>query len=376
MEEQAQHGSLYISEATTNIGDWLRLIRAPGIGARTAHRLLTAIGDPAAIFRANDEKLLPHLRQGRRQLTHLHTVPDPELIKNDLAWLESEHHHLVTYHHPRYPALLKEIAVPPVALFVNGCLEVLNQPQLAIVGSRNPTPAGRNLAGEFAADLGRQGLVITSGLATGIDRAAHLGALNAESATVAVCATGLDRVYPAHHRELASKIHIKGALISEFPTGTAPQRDHFPRRNRLISGLSLGTLVVEATLRSGSLITARLSAEQNREVFAVPGPIRSQLSQGCHALIRDGAKLVATIDDILEELPDFKQKSTVAAVTPDRPLPPRWQSLFSHLDYQSSTVDELVARSGLTPSEVCSMLLEMEIGGLVASLPGGGYQRC
>ncbi|HFD81242.1 MAG TPA: DNA-protecting protein DprA, partial [Gammaproteobacteria bacterium] len=286
-----------------------------------------------------------------------------------------------------YPPLLKATPDPPALLFLHGDADYLLQPQLAIVGSRNPSRDGAALAHEFAAHLARHGLTITSGLALGVDAAAHQGALDGGGATVAVAGTGLDRVYPARHRELAHRIAASGVLVSEYPPGTAPVAGNFPRRNRIISGLSMGTLVVEAALRSGSLITARAALEQGREVFAIPGSIHNPLARGCHALIREGAKLVETGEDVLEELAPLLRLSRTddpgeASLEPagepaDKPrrLSREYRQLLDCMGYGPISVDQLVERSGLTPDQVCSMLLLLELEDYVVSGSGGRYTR-
>jgi DNA processing protein len=283
----------------------------------------------------------------------------------------------VTWADPDYPPLLRQIPDPPLALYVIGDRAAPGRPQLAIVGSRNPTPAGRENARAFARHLAGAGLAITSGLALGIDGAAHRGALEAGGGTtLAVVATGLDRVYPARHRELAHEIARAGALVSEFPLGVPPLPENFPIRNRVISGMALGVLVVEAAPGSGSLITARLATDQGREVFAIPGSIHSPLSRGCHALIRQGAKLVETANDILEELGVLAQAAADSAVAPlPADLPAPMAQLLGHLGHDPANVDQLVERSGLTTEAVSSMLLQLELQGLVEAGAGGTFQR-
>ncbi len=306
-------------------------------------------------------------------------MKNPAAAEQELAWLEQPNHHLITLSDPRYPKRLREIADPPAALYVIGEPDLLSATQLGIVGSRNPTPGGSETAHAFAGYLAQSGLTITSGLALGVDAAAHRGALQAGGKTIAVAGTGLDRVYPARHRELAHEIVGQGALISEFPLGTPALALNFPRRNRIISGLSLGVLVVEAALQSGSLITARLAAEQGREVFAIPGSIHNPLARGCHALIRQGAKLVETAADILEELGPIAQ--TIAPmheidtgnVTPG--LDVEALTLLDCLGFDPTPVDSLIERSGLTPEAVSSMLLVLELQGHVVAAPGGHYTR-
>lgn len=346
---------------------WLALLRAPGLAPPAVLAALERhAGDAEAAWRA--------LRPG--------SPPDWVGVQRDLAWLDADSHHLLRILDPGYPRVLAQTADPPLALFVAGDPAVLDLPALAIVGSRNPTAVGRENAEEFAAHLAGCGLVIVSGLAVGIDAAAHRGALRTGT-TVAVLGHGLDDIYPRDNRALAAEIAAAGAVVSEFPVGVPPLPEHFPRRNRIISGLAAGTLVVEATLRSGSLITARTATEQGREVFAIPGSIHNPMAKGCHHLIRQGAKLVESAGHVLEELApllDF----TAHPATPttmegagdaDTPLDEDYQRLLECLEDTPVTVDRLVARSGLTPEIVSSMLLIMELRGLVRAAPGG-YARC
>ena len=283
------------------------------------------------------------------------------------------HHHIITLHDSRYPAHLKTINDPPPLLYVRGDPDYLQQPQLAMVGSRSPTTVGKRTACDFAEFLSNSGITITSGLARGIDGASHQGALQGIAGTVALVAHGLDIVYPASHQKLAEAISQRGAIVSEVPIGTAPHKGLFPRRNRIISGLSLGTLVVEAALKSGSLITAKHALEQGREVFAIPGSIHNPLARGCHQLLRQGAKLVETAEDILEELaphlksaPSATNKKFEADKSGEK-LDPDHQKLLKCLEYEPVTIDELVNRSGFTAAEVASMLLIMELEGSVVS---------
>ncbi len=369
---------------------WLALSRLPEIGARGAQRLLAAFGSIEAIFAASAPALRRALGDGgggrcyERAIAAILDGPDQRILARDLEWLAQRGHHLIAWTDPAYPPLLREIADPPPVLYVEGDPAWLARPQLAVVGARHPTPGGRALARDFARALADAGLTVTSGLALGIDAAAHEGALAAAStggvgATVAVCGTGLDRVYPPSHRALAEAIAARGALVSEFPLGTPPRAQNFPVRNRLISGLSLGVLVVEAAPRSGSLITAGFALEQGREVFAIPGSIHSPLARGCHALIRQGAKLVETVEDVLEELGALARHalenapSAAAAETPA--LAPDLEALLEQMGYDPVTVDALVARSGLTADAVSSMLLQLELLGRVTACPGGRYVR-
>ncbi len=368
---------------------WLALILAPGVGSRAFARLLAHFDQPLDWVDASDEELL-HAGFSREQIQGLRQ-PDPVELKRCRAWLSGEHHHLIGLDDPYYPPLLKQIPDPPPALFVAGDPRCLLRPQLAIVGSRNATAGGLAHARDFAATLASTGLIITSGLAAGVDGAAHEGCLDAGGSTVAVTGTGLDRVYPARHRELAHRIMQQGALVSQFRPGTGPRQGHFPVRNRLISGMSLGTLVVEAGLRSGSLITARLATEQGREVFAIPGSVHNPLARGCHRLIRDGAKLVETAAEIAEELQplagqlaaelaellaaDNPQTLDSHADTPHVMHDPDYQRLFEAVGFDPTPVDEIIHRSQLTTAAVSSMLLMLELEGLVAAHPGGRYSR-
>lgn len=305
----------------------------------------------------------------------------PERAVDELVrdWLQDADHHQIRMNEEDYPELLAQIPGPPSILYVNGNPEILHLPALAIVGSRNPTSAGSRNAFEFARHLGSAGFCIVSGLAQGIDEQAHRGALAVGAPTIAFLGHGIDRVYPASNRELAHEIASSGALVSEFPLGTHPHRSLFPQRNRLISGSSFGTLVVEAARRSGSLITARLAAEQGREVFALPGSIHNPLARGCHELIRQGAKLVETAADIVSELAPLsahmleltKQQSTSAAT----PLEGEqdYVQLRKLLSFDPIGIDELKSQSGLTIDQLSSMLLILELHGEVESMSGGRY---
>ncbi|KPK51701.1 MAG: hypothetical protein AMS22_10450 [Thiotrichales bacterium SG8_50] len=365
-------------QITPTLESWLRLSRAPGIGSATLLTLLESFDSPENIVGASPAQLRHSVGDDPRLLDAITAEPDPARIESDIAWLREDDSHLVTILDETYPALLREIPDPPAVLYVRGNPTLLSMPQLAMVGSRNPTPAGAENAGAFARSLARSGLTVTSGFALGIDGAAHRGALEAGGTTVAVLGTGVDRVYPARHHQLAHEIAAQGAIVSEYPLGTAPLRENFPRRNRIISGLSLGTLVVEAAQRSGSLITARLALEQGREVFAIPGSIHSPLSKGCHHLIRQGAKLVETASDIVEELGalvgSLRQVSDAVSTNREKG-PGSSNALLEYLGYDPIDIDTLVERSGLTPEAISSMLLEMELAGEVQTCAGGKYQR-
>jgi len=369
----------------TSHSSWLTLLRAPGLHAARLRPLLDRFGSADAILAAAPAALREY-GAGAALVDWLQSQrghSDPA-IDAELRWLEHEAHHFVPFGSENYPPLLAEVSDAPVGLFVRGDPAVLSLPQLAIVGSRNPTAGGRDNATSFAAHLARGGLAITSGLAIGIDAAAHQGALAAEGITVAVCGTGLDVDYPSAHSALAAAIAQRGALVSEFPLGMPALQANFPRRNRIISGLALGTLVVEAAVRSGSLITARLAAEQGREVFAIPGSIHNPLARGCHQLLRQGAQLVETVDDIFAELRALVgalAPALQAAVEPESPaaaapvLDKAYEILLDALGFEPAGVDTLVERTGFAADEVASMLLILELDGELESRPGGRYVR-
>ncbi|SJM92279.1 conserved hypothetical protein [Crenothrix polyspora] len=302
--------------------------------------------------------------------------PDWPRVDLDLAWLEAKDNHVITLNHAYYPAQLKEIFDPPPLLFVRGRPELLSYPQIAVVGSRNPSAIGLDIAFDFAKILSQCGFVITSGLALGIDAASHRGALNGQGFTIAVAGTGLDRVYPAKHKDLAIDIVNTGAIISEFPPGTLAKANHFPRRNRIISGLSQGLLVVEAAKDSGSLITARMALEQNREVFAIPGSIHNPLARGCNALIRQGAKLVETVEDILEELSQYNHKvEKLVPFAVQSTLDLEQQTLLNLIMFGPTSVDSLVESTGESVEVISSMLLILELQGYIETTAGGCYTR-
>ena len=352
------------------------LARAPGLTGEHVRALVAAAGgdtdrlcEPSVLDRVE----LPPA--ARRSLT----APDRAALHADLEWCAASGAQTILCIEATYPAQLAAIRGSPPILYVLGSPQALCAPQLAMVGSRAPTPAGRAIAREFAAALARCGLTITSGLAAGIDTASHEGALEAGAMTVAVLGTGLDRIYPAENLALARRIRDSGALVSEFPPRTRLQRQNFPRRNRIISGLALGTLVVEAAAGSGSLITARCAGEQGREVFAIPGSIRSPLSRGCHTLIRDGAHLIEAPADVLREI-QFSPINQMLTIDPVREraaprLDKDYEMLLDALGFEPVTLDTLVARSGLPGESIASMLLILELHGCVAPYPGGRYGR-
>ena len=354
----------------------LALLRAPGIGPVAFGRLLATAGSARAALAAGGGgvELAVAARAALRR-------PDWAGADRDLEWLAQGGHQLLQLGSRDYPPLLAACAGAPPILFLQGERALLSAPQIALVGSRNPTPGGRSAAREFAAELSRRGLTVTSGLALGIDAEGHRGALDAGGLSIAVMGTGPDRVYPARHLELAHRIAARGALVTEFPVGTAALPGNFPRRNRIIAGLALGTLVVEAAEHSGSLLTARCAAEQGREVFAIPGSIQNPMARGCHALIRQGAKLVENADHVVEELGPVLGALVegLAAADPVAAAPEaldsQYQTLLELMGFDPVSVDSLVARSELTPGELSSMLLILELQGRVAAVSGGRYIR-
>jgi DNA processing protein len=352
--------------------DWLRLTLVPGVGAESRRQLLKAFGLPDAVFAAGAGELaaIVGAAQAERLLGH-DCRPQVDAA---LEWAARPGHRVVTLVDSVYPQALLAVDDPPLLLYVKGRAELLNRPALAIVGSRTATKQGEATAASFAAALSGAGLTIVSGLALGIDAAAHEGALTARGSTIAVIGTGADRIYPSRNEGLARRIAEQGVLVSEFPLGTPAMAANFPRRNRLIAGLARGCLVVEAAERSGSLITARLAAEGGLEVFAIPGSIHSPLSKGCHKLIKQGAQLVESVEDILESL---RWEAVVAAAPSSSVMPadPEAALLLETLGFQPCDLDTLALRSGLTAEQLLAMLLPLELAGHVAQLPGGRYQR-
>lgn len=349
--------------------DWITLSLIPGVGGETFRQLLKSFGLPNYILNASYAQLSAVVKSSvARAICDRAANED---IDRTLSWLKIPGNNLVTLADTTYPVRLLEIADPPPLLYVKGRIDLLNANSLAIIGSRNATPQGISNAESFAQSLSEAGLTITSGLALGIDAAAHKGGLTSGGSSVAVIGTGLDIIYPAKNKELAFRLAREGVIVSEFPLGTPAIASNFPRRNRIISGLSRGCLIVEATLKSGSLITARLAAEQGREVFAIPGSIHSPFSKGCHALIKQGAKLIESANDILEELhwhaPVLNLKNS--------PLEDRDDPLLIAMGYEPVAIDGLATRMNLPVAEISSKLLTLEIEGKVSSLPGGLFQR-
>jgi len=356
----------------------LALVRAPA-ATRVLHRLVEQFGTPAAVLAASRADL--ESAGVPAQLCDYLSRPDWRGVERDLRWLSERGNALLEPGSPGFPALLREIPDPPLALFVRGDAAVLDDLQLAIIGSRTPTIDGRRLARRFAGAAVHYGLTVTSGLALGIDAEAHAGAIAAGGRTVAVLGNGLGEIYPRRHEKLAGEVAESGALVSEFPTDAPPLRENFPRRNRVISGLSTGVLVVEAALPSGTLITANHALEQGREVFAVPGSILNSRARGCHALIRQGAKLVEEIDDIIEEILPMAAVAARAAgavqcdTVQTSALDGNSKLLLDNMGEEPVNIDFLVETTELPIGTAASLLSNLEIAGLIDSLPGGGYVR-
>lgn len=354
------------------LAGWVRLIAIPGLGRDSQRQLLAAFGPPQKIFAATPGALRAVVGDAPAQALLAHDATAD--IEAALAWALEPGNRIVTLADAEYPQALLTAADPPVLLYVKGRVELLNRPAIAIVGSRNATKQGEANAEAFAAALCAAGLSVVSGLALGIDAAAHRGALaaRAPASTIAFIGTGADRIYPSGNEALARDIAERGCVVSEFSLGMPPLQGNFPRRNRLIAGMALGCLVVEAAARSGSLITARLAVEAGREVFAIPGSIHAPLAKGCHALIRQGAKLVETAADILEEL---RWEKHATSAKPDSLAGETDNAILQALGHDLCTLDTLAMRCGLTPAQLLAMLLPLELEGRVAQLPGGLYQR-
>jgi len=358
-----------VTVSSEHLKFWLALLRVPGIGSKTFINTLASY-TPEQLFKQSNSTLSA-LGLKQKSIDYIKS-PDWKQVEEDILWTKQPENAVITFNDELYPAQLKEIDNPPALLFTRGNTKLLSQPQLSIVGSRNPSPLGLQTAIEFAQSLAQQGFTITSGLALGIDAASHQGALNVNGHTIAVTGTGLDRVYPARNKELATKIANTGLLISEFPPGTTAKANHFPRRNRIISGLCLGLLVVEAAKQSGSLITARMALEANREVFAIPGSIHNPLARGCNALIKEGAKLVENIQDILEELNQYNQQpETIPQENPKSTLDLEQQNLLNLIMFSPTSVDWLVQQSEFSVEVISSMLLMLELQGCITATPGG-----
>jgi DNA processing protein len=378
----------------SELAPWLRLLRTPEVGNDTARRLLTAFGSPEAVFAQDEATLAPVVTAVQRQ--SLLQAPEgfDALLDSTWQWLHeapagSAERRILVLGDPDYPAALLQMEDPPLLLHAMGCFDAwpafaASEPaadSIAIVGSRHPTPQGRANAEQFARQCSAAGWTVVSGLAAGVDGAAHAGALKGAAdrpgwlATVAVVGTGLDRVYPKAHLALAHSIARQGVILSEYTLGTPPIAANFPRRNRVIAGLARGTLVVEAALRSGSLITARLASEQGKEVFAIPGSIHSLQSRGCHALIRQGAKLVETAEDIFEEFAPADRARTAAPPSPEAASTASEDDLLGHIGFDPIGLDALAARTGLDAAHLQARLLTLELDGHIVRLPGALFQR-
>ncbi|MCK5925357.1 MAG: DNA-processing protein DprA, partial [Methylococcales bacterium] len=352
---------------------WLGLLRVSGVGCKTFLKILDQC-PPESLFTESTTSLKA-LGLSDKIIRGIKN-PNWAVVDKDLAWLSMENNHVLTLDDAFYPQQLKQIPDPPPLLFLRGQKQLLSSRQIAIVGSRNPSTEGRRIAYDFAYHLANEGFTITSGLALGIDACSHQGALKVTGNTIAVAGTGLDRVYPASHKALATEIVDKGVMISEFPPGTNAMAANFPRRNRIISGLCLGLLVVEAAKKSGSLISARLALEQNRDVFAIPGSIYNPLARGCNGLIRQGAKLVETTEDILEELNEYNQYDSISEpINNQSELDLAQQNLLNLIMFSPTSVDVLVEESGISANIISSMLLILELQGYISSAAGGGYLR-
>ncbi|MBC7755728.1 MAG: DNA-protecting protein DprA [Bdellovibrio sp.] len=365
--------------SATDLALWLTLNQIPGLGNAAFCQLLTKFGTPEGIFSAKLSQLREIVNDEIAQKISKGIAVDA--IAPTLKWLEKDNVHLVTLADSTYPQKLLEVSNPPALLFAIGNLHWLNHPTIAMVGSRSATPRGEKNAEDFAKSLCEQGLCVASGMALGIDGAAHRGALKANGATIAVVGTGLDIVYPARHRDLAHKIAERGLIISEFPLGTPSKAQNFPRRNRLISGLSLGCLVVEANIESGSLITARLAAEQGREIFAIPGSIHSPVTKGCHQLIKQGAKLVESVQDILEEINWSTMAKSLPSISPSglladlAPNSLQANTVLDLMGFDAINFEQLRTSTGLTTELLSSMLMLLELENKIKTLAGGHYQR-
>lgn len=368
MRPHATATALNATTLRSDAADWLRLCHAPGLAPRAQRQLLRAFGTPAGVLAATGAARRAIV--GPEAEAALAAGPPAGLVESTLAWLEGGNRHLLTLGDADYPCALLETADPPTILYALGDTARLNAPSIAIVGSRNATRQGLADSQAFASSFSSAGVCVVSGLALGIDAAAHRGGLSARASSVAVVGTGLDRVYPAANRDLAHDLAVRGAVISEFCLGTPPAAANFPKRNRLIAGLARGVLVVEAALRSGSLTTARLALEQGRDVFAVPGSIHSPLAKGCHSLIKQGAKLVESADDVLAEWSVVHQP--VAEPEGEAAVE---GTLLAEIGHAPATLDALVSRTRRTAGELSAELTQLELDGRVERLPGGLFRR-
>lgn len=357
----------------TELRHWLRLCLIPGIGPERQRELLATFGLPERIFSAGQFALGQVIGERLAQLLLSHD--NQAQVEAALNWAEQPGNAILTLADAAYPQALLQIADPPSLIYAKGCLSLLSNPSIAMVGARSATPQGLSNAEAFAESFAHAGLTVVSGLALGVDAAAHRGALKAQGSTIAVIGTGADRIYPARNSALARQIAEAGLILSEFPLGTAPAAYNFPRRNRIISGLARGVLVVEAALESGSLITARMALEQGREVFAIPGSIHSPLAKGCHALIKQGAKLVESAADVLEELQLEAAASALPAKAQNPVQNPAEEAVLEKMGFDPVAPDTLLARADLTADALFAILTVLELEGRIACLPGGRFQR-
>ena len=364
---------MQLNSQDADIKYWLGLLRVEGIGCKTFLSLIEE-HTPEDIFSASESTL--QAWGVKKALIERIILFNWQTVDYDLQWLAHENNEVLKITHPLYPEALKEIYDPPPLLFIRGNRKLLAYPQIAVVGSRNTSALGNKAAFDFAFELSKFGFVITSGLAMGIDSTGHQGALSAGGYTIAVVGTGLDRVYPASNKDLALEIVNNGAMVSEFPPGTTAQANNFPRRNRIISGLCQGLLLVEAAQKSGSLITARLAIEQNRDVFAIPGSIYSPLSRGCNAMIKEGAKLVESPQDIIDELSQYKQRISFLRSEPEQSLLDlEQQTLLNLVMFGPTSIDDLVESSGQSVESIAVQLLMLELQGHIEATTGGCYIR-
>lgn len=381
MQDTDSFTDVSVSMSPAQLAAWMRLERTHGVGPRTAPALLAAFGSPEAIFAADHDLLAAYLSPAQARAIRQPASADTlRLVDATLRWMEQPGHTVLALGQPGYPDVLAAIPDPPLLLYIKGCPDLLAGPALAIVGSRNASTQGKANALAFAEALSRAGLAIVSGLALGVDAAAHEGALKGAGSTVAVIGTGPDLVYPARNRALFERIAADGCIVSEYPVGTPPLPGNFPKRNRIISGLAAGVLVVEAAAQSGSLITARQAAEQGRDVFAIPGSIHAALSKGCHLLIREGAKLVDGAGDVLEAmawspLAGRRSLPRLPAGEPEAASSAEDDSLLAALGHDPVEADILLALVGGTPGELSTRLLLLELAGTVERLSGGQFQR-
>lgn len=382
---------------TSELEDWLRLSLIPGISHKDILFLLNFFGEPGHIFgKSGEEKLsakkhsppsadqqnADNRKFSGREFeallstcrTHYRDRSVRERVRQALRWQEKDHQQIITLNCDAYPALLKEIPDPPPLLYIKGLPKVLCRPQIAMVGSRHASPGGKAIARQLARELAGSGFSVCSGMALGIDAESHLGALDKQGSSVAILGCGVDQVYPGQHKKLAERLAETGAVLSEFPLGSAPESWHFPQRNRVISGLSLGVVVVEAALRSGSLITARFALEQGREVFAVPGSLHNPQAKGCHLLLKQGATLVEHTDDIIAELGGFISTDGLhqdKAVRSTKHLNKDAKELLRYIDYETTSVDKLICQTGLETECIVGLLIELELQGFITSRVGG-----